>query len=236
MTKVDLVDVGGGNIGSVKRCLEMMNIDFLESNIHNPPSGERPVLLPGVGAFGPVMEHLRNTGFDQRIKDLVNAGTPYLGICVGMQILFESSEEAKGINGLGLVKGTVRKFQEGKVPQIGWNLVQRAHTSSGTTSSDTSSGTKIRDHDLKSTSGEQNLDMEYGALTKSSYPDSGYVYFVNSYFPDPESSAAILYSSNYYVQFCAAIQTENITAFQFHPEKSGAFGKALLAKWVQNVA
>lgn len=198
VAKVDLVDVGGGNIGSVRRCLEMLQLDFSVANLDNPPRGDKPVLLPGVGAFGPVMQHLRATSFDKRVRDLVTAGTPYLGICVGMQILFDASEEAPGVAGLGLIPGMVRKFTEGKVPQIGWNLIER-----------------------------KNNDP--------SFPEEGFVYFVNSYYPDPSDASAILYSSQYHVEFCAAVSTENITAFQFHPEKSGNFGKTLLNTWVQNV-
>jgi glutamine amidotransferase len=205
MTKLDLVDVGGGNIGSVKRCLERLEIDYVEADLENPPNGDRPVLLPGVGAFGPVMDHLAKNGFDKRIKDLVNGGTPFLGICVGMQILFDSSEESKGTAGLGLIPGVVRKYKEGKVPQIGWNLIERA-------------------------------SIEAETKPGVQYPESGYVYFVNSYYPDPSSPADVLYASNYHVNFCAAVQRGNITAFQFHPEKSGEFGKILLRRWVENVA
>src|SRR5579883_192457 len=106
MAKVDLVDVGGGNKGSVIRCLHRLGIDFNEANLESPPAGNRPVVLPGVGAFGPVMNHLRARGFDARVRDLVKSGTPFLGICVGMQILFDSSEEAPGVEGLGLIAGT----------------------------------------------------------------------------------------------------------------------------------
>jgi imidazole glycerol-phosphate synthase subunit HisH len=200
MSKVDLVDVGGGNTGSVKRCLQLLDIDFVVAGVDNPPQGERPVVLPGVGAFGPVMTHLKNTGFDQRIRDLVKAGTPYLGICVGMQILFESSEEGPGVPGLGLISGTVRKFREGKVPQIGWNLIELS-----------------------------------GGRQATGFPEEGYVYFVNSFYGFPDSESDLLYTCNYYVRFCAAVQRGNITAFQFHPEKSGAFGKTLLTRWLENV-
>lgn len=199
MSKVDLVDVGGGNIGSVKRCLERLQIEFSEANLDSPPDGNKPVVLPGVGAFGPVMDHLRANGFDKRVQDLVKSGTPFLGICVGMQILFDTSEEAPGVKGLGLIPGTVKKFQDGKVPQIGWNLVKRQ------------------------------------ADKDASFPDNGYVYFVNSYYPAPASDDAVLYWSDYYVHFCAAVKHENITAFQFHPEKSGSFGQELLLRWVKNV-
>ena len=213
MTKVDLVDIGGGNTGSVKRCLELLNIDFASATGDTPPSGNRPVVLPGVGAFGPVMTHLKNSGFDRRLCDLVKSGTPYLGICVGMQILFDSSEEAEGVPGLSLIPGTVRKFTHGKVPQIGWNLIDLA---------------------------EHKKNNSAAAAQKSEsmpvdYPAGGYVYFVNSFYPDPSSKSDLLYTCDYYVRFCAAVHSGNITAFQFHPEKSGKFGKTLLTRWIENV-
>jgi imidazole glycerol-phosphate synthase subunit HisH len=211
MTSVHLIDIGGGNTGSVKRCLQLLDIDFDVCDLTKPPSGDRPVVLPGVGAFGPVMEHLQTSGFDRRLKDLVRSGTPYLGICVGMQILFEASQEAEGVPGLGLVAGTVRKFTEGKVPQIGWNYIELVEKGAGAGQTDS-------------------------AIRKRDFPEGGYVYFVNSYYPQPASMDVWLYSCNYYVTFCAAVRSANITAFQFHPEKSGAFGKTLLKRWVESVA
>jgi glutamine amidotransferase len=199
---IDLVEIGAGNIGSVKRCLERLNVNFQVVNSSNPPMGDTPLLLPGVGAFGPVMEHLKKDSFDKRLQALVKGGTPYLGICIGMQILFDSSEEAKGVSGLGLLPGAVRKFQQGKVPQIGWN----------------------------------NIDLAHQNGTNPDLPASGFVYFVNSYYPDPLDQADVLYYADYYVRFCAAVRSKNITAFQFHPEKSGKFGQTLLERWIEHVA
>jgi imidazole glycerol-phosphate synthase subunit HisH len=200
---IDLVEIGAGNIGSVKRCLERLNVQYRIVNSLNPPKGDAPLLLPGVGAFAPVMEHLRKDDFDRRLQELVRDGTPYLGICIGMQILFDSSEEAKGVDGLGLLPGVVRKFRHGKVPQIGWNNIELAKHQNG------------HAQDL---------------------PASGYVYFVNSYYPDPLFEEDVLYYADYYVHFCAAVRSENITAFQFHPEKSGKFGQNLLARWIEHVS
>ncbi|PWU00072.1 MAG: imidazole glycerol phosphate synthase subunit HisH [Candidatus Melainabacteria bacterium] len=196
MTKtVDLVDIGGGNIGSVKRCLERLNIEYRNVNIDSPPKGDNPLLLPGVGAFGPVMKHLRQSRFEPRLKALINGGTPYLGICIGMQILFERSEEADDCPGLEIIPGDVVAFKSGKVPQIGWNLIE----------------------------------------PNSNGAERGYVYFVNSYYPKPSDDQVTSYYANYYVPFCAAVKTKNITAFQFHPEKSGDFGQQLLRRWLDEV-
>jgi len=194
-TEIDLVDIGGGNIGSVRRCLQRLEVPFRNVAVENPPDGSRPLVVPGVGAFGAVMNHLRTIQFDQIICQLVRAGTPYLGICIGMQILFDSSDESPGVPGLSLVQGKVVRFNAPKVPQIGWNLIS----------------------------------------SKDPAWEPGYVYFVNSYYPQPVDDAVMLYQSDYGAPFCAAIKCDNITAFQFHPEKSGQFGQQLLERWLQIV-
>ncbi|CAM6006209.1 unnamed protein product [Sphagnum balticum] len=199
--------MGGGNLGSVKRCLERLNVDFRVADAKNLPKGDRPLIVPGVGAFGPVMEALRQGKLDERLKDLVKSGTPFLGICVGMQVLFDDSEESKGVKGLGLIPGKVVKYKGGKVPQIGWNLIEKASQNGQATS---------------------HSDGNDSA-------DKGYVYFVNSFYPQPEDQASVLYYADYYVRFCAAVKQRNITAFQFHPEKSGKFGQILLKRWLNDV-
>jgi imidazole glycerol-phosphate synthase subunit HisH len=122
-TEVDLVDVAGGNLGSVKRCLDRLQVPYNLVNPKNKPEGSRPIILPGVGNFGAVMQNLQKDGFDQLVKSLVEGGTPYLGICVGMQILFDWGEESNSA-GLGLLPGKVVKFTRGKIPQIGWNKIE----------------------------------------------------------------------------------------------------------------
>ncbi len=124
-TEVDLVDVAGGNLGSVRRCLDRLAVPYNLVNPGNPPDGSRPIILPGVGNFGAVMANLQKDGFDKLVKSLVAGGTPYLGICVGMQILFDWGEESDSA-GLGLLSGKVVKFTQGKIPQIGWNRIECA--------------------------------------------------------------------------------------------------------------
>ncbi len=193
--EIDLVEVGGGNTGSVRRCLQRLGVSYRDVGPENLPDGTRPLILPGVGAFGTVMNSLRSNGMDQVIRTLVSKGTPLLGICVGMQVLFDGSEEAPGIPGLSLIPGMVVRFTANKVPQIGWNYI----------------------HPLINSW------------------DPGFVYFVNSYYPEPAYKDMSLYRAEYGVSFCAAICTNNITAFQFHPEKSGQFGQSLMRRWIQNV-
>ncbi len=192
--EVELVDYGGGNVGSVRRCLDRLEIPYKNVDATNQPSGNRPVIVPGVGAFGEVMRSLQRGDLDRQIKTVVNNGTPFLGICVGMQILFESSEESPGVPGLSLLEGDVVKFVADKVPQIGWNQIESGNT------------------------------------------PVGFVYFVNSFYARPTRPEVVLYEAEYGGTFCAAVKTANITAFQFHPEKSGAFGAELLSRWVEDAS
>lgn len=122
-TEVDLVSIGGGNIGSVRRMLERLDIKIFDVGPDKLPQGERALVLPGVGSFGAVMKTLNKSKLSRLISKLVWDGTPYLGICVGMQILFDSSEESPDEEGLGIIAGKVERFKKGKVPQIGWNQI-----------------------------------------------------------------------------------------------------------------
>lgn len=194
-TKVDLVTAAGGNIGSMSRCLKRLDVDFRIADQSNPPDGSRPIVLPGVGAFGAVMSRLMENEFDKVLSEKILNGTPFLGVCVGMQVLFEESEEAPGVAGLGLIPGMVKKYRAGKVPQIGWNRIE----------------------------GKENGTTD------------GFVYFVNSYYAVPTNDDVTLYQSNYFGPFCAAVKKDNITAFQFHPEKSGPLGQSLIENWLQEV-
>jgi imidazole glycerol phosphate synthase glutamine amidotransferase subunit len=196
---VELVDVGGGNIGSVMRCLERLNVPFLQARQASELTGKVPLILPGVGSFGAVMQHLRKHELADPVVELVRKGTPFLGVCVGMQILFEGSEESPNEPGLGLLKGQVVKFTRGKVPQVGWNLITPR------------------------------------ASARNLFPNDEYVYFVNSYFARPEDDEVVSFTAEYEETFCAAVHTKNITAFQFHPEKSGKAGERLISAWLQEV-
>ncbi len=201
---VEVLHYGGGNVGSLLRALERCEIPFkvLKGNEDNQfPSGENPVILPGVGAFGAIMQGLASRGFVASLEEVVmSQKVPFLGVCVGLQVLFESSEESPDVAGLGFLKGRVRKFSDAvehsKIPQIGWNYIHA-----------------------------QQVDAP-----------EGFVYYVNSYYAEPENKDVLLYESEYQgTRFCGAIRYENLTAFQFHPEKSGAFGHELLRHWYQSL-
>ena len=206
--EVDLVDVAGGNLGSVRRCLGRLGVPYNLVNPQNAPDGSRPIILPGVGNFGAVMKNLQKDGFDQLVGRLVKEGTPYLGICVGMQILFDWGEESNSA-GLGLLPGRVVKFKRGKIPQIGWNKIEFE-----------------RDCDMADSGCIDSVNKVWS---------DGYVYFVNSFIAQPENVRDTLYSSDYFGNFCAAVKRDNICGFQFHPEKSGPFGQSLLINWIETV-
>ena len=191
---IDLVHYGGGNLGSVGRCLDRLGLAYRLVDRGRDLQGDCPILFPGVGSFGAVMIALKQRRFTAPLRELVAGGTPYLGLCVGMQVLFDGSEESPGVPGLGLVTGQVRRFRTGKIPQIGWNRITPC------------------------------------APSDSDRP-SGYVYFVNSFYAEPADDEAVSYESDYHGTFCAAVSTRNITAFQFHPEKSGEFGMQLMRNW-----
>jgi glutamine amidotransferase len=121
--EVDVVEFKGGNVGSVQRCLSRLGIDYRTVNADSLPDGSRPLLVPGVGSFGAVMQVLRDDGLADAITKAVEKGTPYIGICVGMQVLFDRSEESPGVDGLKLLQGDVVRFNAPKVPLIGWNEI-----------------------------------------------------------------------------------------------------------------
>jgi imidazole glycerol phosphate synthase glutamine amidotransferase subunit len=123
---VQLIGVIGGNLGSVQRCLERLTIPYRLVLSANALDVSAPIILPGVGAFGAVMQQLHDHHMVTPLKALLQAGTPYLGICLGQQVLFDSSEEAPHIAGLGLLPGTVERFDAQpalKIPQVGWNAL-----------------------------------------------------------------------------------------------------------------
>jgi imidazole glycerol phosphate synthase glutamine amidotransferase subunit len=193
-TAVDVIDAAGGNVGSLCRALERLGVEYRRVNASNRQLGDRPIILPGVGAFGAVMANLEDSKLVGPIKEAVAGGVQFLGICVGLQVLFDDSEESPGVAGLSILPGKIVRFTQGKIPQIGWNSVES---------------------------------------TSPDWP-SGFVYFVNSYFAQPTQPDAVLFKSEYFQTFCAAVQKDNITAFQFHPEKSGEYGMTLLKRWLIN--
>ena len=201
--KVSLIDYGAGNLRSVANALRAIGVE--PEIVPGPgiPEDTTHLVLPGVGSFGDCMAELTKRGLIGPIRDWVLAGKPYFGICLGYQILFESSEETPGIEGLGVIPGVVRRFKDQpglKVPHMGWNSVVPRHPDSG----------------------------NWAGLGKEPY-----FYYVHSYFPVPANDADIAAETTYGDEtFAAAIQRPNLLACQYHPEKSQDAGLALIRNFL----
>ena len=221
---IAIIDYGMANLRSVEKALVHVGGDPVITSDPGVIARADRVVLPGVGAFCACMNNLNSRGLNNSVIHAINSGKPFLGICVGMQMLFDTSSEM-GINpGLGILPGRVVKFfddeesapdvmggnaastdarREGpfrdlKVPHMGWNLLDAS-----------------RDSYLLS-------DIDAGSR----------VYFVHSYYPIPTDTTIVSASCCYGVEFCCAIETRNIAAMQFHPEKSGAVGLRILRNFV----
>ena len=200
-----LVDYGSGNLRSVQRALEHAGGTCVL--VRNPADAAScsALIVPGVGSFGDCARQLREAGLWEFIRDWISADRPYLGICLGYQLLFESSEESPGVEGFGALKGKVVHFprESGmKIPHMGWNQL------------------KIRvlgDRLMKGLSGD---------------PD---FYFVHSYYPVPEDASVITSTCHYGVEFAASVTRRNLSAVQFHPEKSQELGLSMLQNFINSL-
>jgi glutamine amidotransferase len=207
MKSIAIVDYGMGNLGSVSNACAFLR--FRAEVVVSPSGLDRhdAVILPGVGAFGDCVGHLRRHGFVDALRGWIASGRPFLGICVGLQALFESSEESPGVEGLGVLRGVVRRFRPGperKIPQMGWNRLA------------------IR---------QPACPMFEGV------PDGAHVYFVHSYFPVPADASIVAAETEYGETYASAVWRGNVFAVQFHPEKSQAVGRRILlnfGRWIES--
>ena len=200
---IAIIDYGAGNLFSIERAFRVLGADIHITNNKNEIYTSEKIILPGVGAFGDCMKRLTNTGLISVLKDAIISGTPLLGICVGLQILFDASEESPGIDGLGILHGRVRRIQSQgeKIPHIGWNSLS------------------IDEHRKES-------------YLLTDLPPSPYVYFVHSYHAVPTDPSIITSRSLYGEYITSSISTKNIMATQFHPEKSGNIGLRVLKNFI----
>jgi len=121
---IGIIDYGAGNLHSVMNALNYLKIRHRLIKDFEDFTGINKIILPGVGAFGAAVQRLKSNGLYEAICDWIKSGRSYLGICLGLQLLFESSREAKGIKGFGILNGRIKKFRAYKIPQIGWNSVK----------------------------------------------------------------------------------------------------------------
>lgn len=128
---IAIIDYGAGNVQSVKNALDYLEVESRITSNPNDIMNAEKVILPGVGAFGDCIDALEKRKLIQPIRDCINSGKPFFGICLGLQLLFEKSEESPGKKGLGIFKGKCVKFRQGKVPQIGWNKIKSKEIGEG---------------------------------------------------------------------------------------------------------
>ena len=191
---IAVLDYGIGNLRSAEKALQKVGSDARLVDSPGEARGAAGVVLPGVGNFGRCMEALRASGLDRVALDAIAAGTPFLGICVGMQMLYARSEESPRARGLGVLPASITHLPVGvKVPQMQWNVLRPAERSS--------------------------------RMLAGLGPEP-WAYFVHSYAPQPTD--AVVATCDYGGPVVAAVERDGLWATQFHPEKSGATGLALL--------
>ncbi|MDR1059418.1 MAG: imidazole glycerol phosphate synthase subunit HisH [Treponema sp.] len=200
-----IINYGAGNLGSVVNALARLRIParFVRGPEELGPGGpfER-IIFPGDGHFAAAAAALENSGYGEAIKGWIAADRPFLGICIGLQLLFESSEEAppvegREVRGLSVIPGRVKRFPGRKVPQIGWNQTRSRPRS------------KL-----------------FGGL-----PENSFFYYIHSFYAAPGEDAVVAAEAEYYLPYCSAVERGALMAVQFHPEKSGAAGLGLLENW-----
>lgn len=212
--RVAIIDYGMGNLFSVQQACAHAGLDAGISSDADALLHADAAILPGVGAFGDAMANVRSLGLDRAIHAFIGSGRPFLGICLGMQLLMSEGEEFGRHEGLGVFKGKVVRFPARvadntviKVPQVGWNRIRKAP---GGADWNGSILDRIRD-------GER-------------------VYFVHSFYPCPGDSSAILSMTDYEgVGYCSGMRRDNVTAVQFHPEKSGACGIEIYKSFARSI-
>lgn len=193
--KIVIIDYNSGNIRSLGNMLKFLGIDYILSDKKEDILNAKKLLFPGQGHFKQAVENLQKKDLIDTIKLALDKGIDFLGICLGLQILFEKSEEAPEVQGLGLIKGEVKKFTKGKIPQIGWNRIK--------------------------------------TTDNNSYLKDDYFYFVNSYYVVPSDRTIVSSYCDYEIEFCSSIQKDNLSAVQFHPEKSSKAGIEFFKKWLE---
>lgn len=211
MTRIAVIDYGSGNLASVTRALASLGATFVVTSDPAEIRAADALILPGQGAFRDCMTNLEGRGLDAAIRASLDADKPYLGICLGLQILFDRSDEFGTTAGLGFLPGRVRRFEgpwfegrppELKVPHMGWTKIDKraAHP--------------VFD------------GIESGA----------YFYFVHSYFCEADEAGDIVASATHGLTYTAAAARGRVVGVQFHPEKSQAAGRRLLANFLQFVS
>lgn len=199
---IGVVDYGAGNLGSVMNALERLGLPARFAAGPEELGRDSPferVIFPGDGHFATAMAKLEEAGWAGALRDWVRADRPFLGICIGLQLLFAASEEAPGVAGLGLFEGEVKRFPLRKVPQIGWN------------------STLARE----------------GSRLFAGIPQGSFFYYIHSYYCQAARTEEVAARAEYGLEYSSAVERGRVCAVQFHPEKSGETGLALIENWAR---
>ncbi|MBA3501032.1 MAG: imidazole glycerol phosphate synthase subunit HisH [Myxococcota bacterium] len=201
---IAVVDVCSGNLRSVERALEKVGADVVVTRDPETVRRADKIVVPGQGAFGVFMKGLVERGLGDALREAIASGRPYLGICLGLQVLFDESEEQGPCAGLGILRGRVAKLAPSdprlKVPHMGWNRLRVTH------------------------------DRE---PLLEGVPQDAYVYFVHSYHAVPADRSLVALEADHGIPITAAIRKDNLFACQFHPEKSQTIGLQILRNFVE---
>lgn len=197
---IAIIDYDAGNLKSVEKALVYLGQDVIVSRDPQEILEADKVILPGVGSFGEAMENLNKYHLTEVIREVVDRKTPFLGICLGLHLLFEGSEETPGVKGLGILKGKITKIPDApglKIPHVGWNSIENNPAS-----------------------------RLFAGIENQSY-----VYFVHSYYLQAENESEVAASTEYGTHIHAAVESGNVFACQFHPEKSSSVGLHILSNF-----
>lgn len=200
---ISIIDYGAGNLRSVEKAIEFLGGRAKITKDKNEILSSEGVILPGVGSFGEAALRLAESGLGEVAKKSAESGQPFLGICLGMQLLFDESEESIGAQGLSILKGEIVKIPSGegrKIPHMGWN----------------------------------SLDIRKNDGIFSGIEQDSYVYFVHSYYLKAQDKEIVSAKTTYGPEMDVAVSYKNISATQFHPEKSGEIGLKILKNFLQS--
>lgn len=205
LKKVALIDYGMGNLRSVQRALEVAGAEVLIADSPDVAEEASALIFPGQGAIVDAMKQLKKTEFDVFIKNWIAEDKPFMGICLGLQLLFEHSEEGNS-DALGIFRGKVKRFPDSdnlKVPHMGWNAISINGNNSG-------------------------------ELAKGLKSEGEFFYFVHSYYVETPETSIVWSTSDYGLKFVSGIRRGNVFAVQFHPEKSQSKGITLYRNFLES--
>ena len=199
---IAIIDYNAGNLKSVEKALHFLGQECVVTRDFHEIEQADKVILPGVGAFGDAIGQLKKYELDKVIREVTEKETPFLGICLGLQLLFEGSDESQGVEGLHILDGAIRRIpdQPGlKIPHIGWN----------------------------------SLNLQNNGRLFAGLEEHPYVYFVHSYYLQAKDEQIVKATTEYSTTIHSSVEKDNIFACQFHPEKSGNVGLAILKNFAQ---